>query len=75
MALTSIVERTLGGLDVFLPYVKDYVQTFIGKSITTQQWKAHLYEYYTKNGGPEKIKLLDSVDWNVRILILYPGQN
>ncbi|KAJ7116299.1 hypothetical protein C8R44DRAFT_832437 [Mycena epipterygia] len=58
------LERTLGGLDVFLPYVKDYVQTFIGKSITTQQWKAHLYEYYTKNGGPEKIKLLDSIDWN-----------
>ncbi|KAJ7909530.1 peptidase family M1-domain-containing protein [Mycena leptocephala] len=58
------LEQTLGGLDVFLPYVKDYVNTFIGTSITTEQWKAHLYQYYTKNGGPEKIKLLDSVDWN-----------
>ncbi|KAJ6620129.1 peptidase family M1-domain-containing protein [Mycena sp. CBHHK59/15] len=58
------LERTLGGLDVFLPYVRDYVATFIGTSITTTQWKDHLYAYYTKNGGPEKVKLLDSVDWN-----------
>ncbi|KAF7375083.1 Leukotriene A-4 hydrolase [Mycena sanguinolenta] len=58
------LERTLGGLDVFLPYVKDYVSTYIGKSITTEQWKAHLYAYYERNGGPEKIKALDSIDWN-----------
>ncbi|KAJ6459517.1 peptidase family M1-domain-containing protein [Mycena sanguinolenta] len=58
------LEQTLGGLDVFLPYVKNYVQTFIGKSITTEQWKAHLYDFFSKNGGPEKIKLLDGVDWN-----------
>ncbi|KAJ7352538.1 peptidase family M1-domain-containing protein [Mycena albidolilacea] len=58
------LERTLGGLDVFLPYVKDYVNTYIGKSITTEQWKSHLYAYYERNGGPEKIKALDSIDWN-----------
>ncbi|KAI0809133.1 peptidase family M1-domain-containing protein [Irpex lacteus] len=58
------IERTLGGLDVFLPYVNDYVNTFMGKSITTQQWKDHLYGYYEKHGGPEKIKLLDSIDWD-----------
>ncbi|KAJ7221960.1 Metalloprotease [Mycena haematopus] len=58
------LEQTLGGLDVFLPYVKDYVKTFIGTSITTEQWKAHLYEFFSRNGGPEKIKLLDGVDWN-----------
>ncbi|KAG5651841.1 hypothetical protein H0H81_007217 [Sphagnurus paluster] len=58
------IERTLGGLDVFLPYVKDYVETFIGKSITTQQWKDHLYGYWTKHGGPDKVKALDSIDWN-----------
>jgi leukotriene-A4 hydrolase len=45
--------------------VKDYVNTFIGKSITTQEWKAHLYGYYEKHGGADKIKALDSVDWNV----------
>ncbi|KAF8885226.1 leukotriene-A4 hydrolase [Gymnopilus junonius] len=58
------LERTLGGLDVFLPYVKDYVENFIGRSITTAQWKDHLYAYWQKNGGAEKIKALDSVDWD-----------
>jgi hypothetical protein len=49
---------------VFLPYVKDYVNTFIGKSITTEQWKSHLYSYFKKNGH-DKVKALDSIDWNV----------
>ncbi|KAG7442686.1 zincin [Guyanagaster necrorhizus] len=58
------LERTIGGLDVFLPYVSDYVNTFMGKSITTDEWKAHLYAYYEKHGSPEKIKALDSIDWD-----------
>ncbi|KAJ7591549.1 peptidase family M1-domain-containing protein [Mycena floridula] len=58
------LEQTLGGLDVFLPYVRDYVKTYIGKSITTRQWKDHLYAYFEKNGGEQKVKALDSVDWN-----------
>ena len=49
---------------MFLPYVRDYVDTFIGKSITTAQWKAHLYSYWEKHGGAEKIKALDSVNWD-----------
>ncbi len=57
------LERTLGGLDVFLPYIYDYVKTFQGKSISTKQWKDHLYAYYAQN--PEKVKALDSVDWDV----------
>jgi leukotriene-A4 hydrolase len=63
----SPTERILGGLDIFLPYVKDYVETFIGKSITSEQWKEHLYAYFSKRGGPEKIKALDSVDWDVSL--------
>ncbi|KAH9949467.1 hypothetical protein B0H21DRAFT_728077 [Amylocystis lapponica] len=58
------LERKLGGLDVFLQYAFDYVSTFMGKSITTEEWKAHLYGYFEKHGGAEKIKALDSVDWN-----------
>ncbi|KAF5382881.1 hypothetical protein D9757_007329 [Collybiopsis confluens] len=58
------IERVLGGLDVFLPYVRDYVSTFIGKSITTQQWKEHLYGYYKQHGGDEKIKALNSINWD-----------
>ncbi|KAF9014887.1 peptidase family M1-domain-containing protein [Cyathus striatus] len=58
------LERILGGLEEFLPYVKDYVGTFMGQSITTGQWKDHLYEYYKTHGSPENIKALDDVDWN-----------
>jgi leukotriene-A4 hydrolase len=62
----SVLERTLGGLDVFLPYVKDYVRTFMGKSITTEQWKEHLFAYYTQF-GQDKIEALKSIDWDVSV--------
>lgn len=57
-------ERVLGGIDIFLPYIKDYFLTFKGKSIRTAEWKEHLYIYWSVHGGPEKVKTLDSVDWN-----------
>ncbi|TFY77753.1 hypothetical protein EWM64_g6259 [Hericium alpestre] len=57
------IEQKLGGLDVFLPYVKDYVKTFMGKSITTDQWKAHLFTYYEKNGSKAQTEALNEIDW------------
>jgi hypothetical protein len=62
------LERTLGGLDVFLPYVKDYVNTYMGKSITSDQWKSHLYSYFTQHGGEDKVRALNSVDWDVGVM-------
>lgn len=59
------LERQLGGLDVFLAYAKDYVKTFVGQSIGTEEWKAHLYSYFKANGGDEKVTILDSVNWDV----------
>jgi len=64
-ANSSLTEKTIGGLDVFLPYVRDYVETFMGKSITTWQWKDHLYAYFEKNGGQAKVDALNSIDWEV----------
>ncbi|KAG1741787.1 peptidase family M1-domain-containing protein [Suillus paluster] len=58
------IERTLGGVDVFLPYVKDYVKTFMGKSITTDIWKEHLFGYYTQFGGDDELEALKSIDWD-----------
>ncbi|KAH8111425.1 peptidase family M1-domain-containing protein [Phellopilus nigrolimitatus] len=58
------LERILGGLDDFLPYVKDYVNTFMGRSISTDIWKEHLYDYWGKHGDRTKIQTLDSVDWD-----------
>jgi len=56
------LERALGGLDVFLPYVKHYVATFMGQSITTQQWKDDLFAYFSDQ--TEAIKVLDEISWD-----------
>jgi len=63
------LERTLGGLEVFIPYARDYVQTYIGKSISYEDWKAHLYSYFQAHDRA-KVKLLDGVDWNVNFVLL-----
>ncbi|EIW86245.1 hypothetical protein CONPUDRAFT_94541 [Coniophora puteana RWD-64-598 SS2] len=57
------LEGVLGGPEAFEPYVRDYVKTYTGKSITTEEWQAHLYGYWSKNGGAEMTKKLDSIDW------------
>lgn len=50
-----------------MPWIRRLTYRFLGlgKSIPTAEWKAHLYGYYEKHGGAEKIKALDSIDWNV----------
>ena len=59
------LERTVGGLDLFLPYMKDYVNTFNGSSITTDQWRAHLFHYYGNlPDGSQYLKKLGKVDWD-----------
>ncbi|ELU40820.1 leukotriene-A4 hydrolase [Rhizoctonia solani AG-1 IA] len=65
------LERLLGGLDVFLPYARDYVNTFRGQSIRTDEWKTHLFAYFEKHGGEDKLKLLNSVDWQLPAKIEY----
>ncbi|KAN0082888.1 hypothetical protein V8E55_008683 [Tylopilus felleus] len=60
--LILLLERTLGGINGILPYIKDYVKTFMGHSITTTQWKDHLYSFFADQ--EDKIKALDSIDWN-----------
>jgi leukotriene-A4 hydrolase len=45
--------------------MRDYVKTFNGTSITTEQWRAHLYHYFgSQKDGKEYLKKLDGVDWN-----------
>jgi leukotriene-A4 hydrolase len=36
----------------------------MGQSITTEMWKNHIYAYFQKNGD-DKIKALDSINWDV----------
>ncbi|KAF8139623.1 peptidase family M1-domain-containing protein [Boletus edulis] len=56
------LERALGGLDVFLPYVKHYVQRFMGQSITTQQWKDDLVAYFKEDERASTV--LDGILWD-----------
>lgn len=59
------LERIVGGLDVFLPYMHDYVKTFRGKSISTQDWQSHLFAYFGKQkNGQELTEKLNKVNWD-----------
>lgn len=55
----------MGGLEHFIPYMKSYVKTFNGRSITTAQWREHLFSYF---GGLDDaqtyLKKLGRVDWD-----------
>ncbi|NWY26622.1 LKHA4 hydrolase, partial [Pheucticus melanocephalus] len=58
-ALLFYLEQLLGGPDVFIGFLKAYVQTFAYKSIVTEDWKKFLYSYFK-----DKVDILDKVDWN-----------
>ncbi|KAJ1162045.1 hypothetical protein NDU88_002524 [Pleurodeles waltl] len=57
-ALLFHLEQLLGGPDVFMGFVKAYIQRFAYKSVVTDDWKTFLYTYFK-----DKIDVLDKVDW------------
>ncbi|OZJ03446.1 hypothetical protein BZG36_03179 [Bifiguratus adelaidae] len=57
------IEKVVGGAEVFEPYMRAHVQNFAGTSITTDDWKAFLYQYMEQNHGQEKIDALNTIDW------------
>ena len=46
-----------------LPYIRDYVKTYMGHIITTTQWKDHLYLFFANR--EDKVKALDTINWEV----------
>ncbi|KAH0616765.1 hypothetical protein JD844_028137 [Phrynosoma platyrhinos] len=58
-ALLLYLEQLLGGPDVFMGFLRRYIQQFAYKSITTEDWKNFLYSYFK-----DKVDLLNKVDWN-----------
>ncbi|XP_053112798.1 leukotriene A-4 hydrolase isoform X2 [Hemicordylus capensis] len=58
-ALLLYLEQLLGGPDVFIGFLKAYIQQFAYKSVMTEDWKAFLYSYFK-----DKADILDKVDWN-----------
>ncbi|KAJ9118642.1 hypothetical protein QFC22_003862 [Naganishia vaughanmartiniae] len=59
------IERQVGGLDVFRPYIKSYIKKFSGNVVTTEEWRAHLYDFFGKHdNGKQYIKKLDEIKWD-----------
>ncbi|KAI8324069.1 leukotriene A4 hydrolase [Martensiomyces pterosporus] len=61
--LLYYLEQYLGGPEVFEPYMRSYISKFQGKSITTQDWKDYLFEYFAEH-DPSKVELLNKVEWD-----------
>jgi leukotriene-A4 hydrolase len=59
--LILYLERLVGGLDVFLPFIRSHFTTFYDRSVTTDEWKQHLFDFYA--GNKEITKKLEDVDW------------
>ncbi|KAM6153182.1 leukotriene A-4 hydrolase isoform 2-T2 [Erethizon dorsatum] len=58
-ALLFHLEQLLGGPEVFLGFLKAYVEKFSYKSISTDDWKNFLYSHFK-----DKVDILNQVDWN-----------
>ncbi|OBZ87576.1 Leukotriene A-4 hydrolase [Choanephora cucurbitarum] len=61
------IEKTVGGPAIFEPYMKAHVERFASKSITTEQWLAHLHEYMEANHGKEMLEKLKTIDFDLWI--------
>lgn len=57
--LLFYLETLLGGPSEFEPFLYSYIDTYKYKSVTTWQWKDHLYQFFSN-----KKDILDSVDWD-----------
>ncbi|XP_048867569.1 leukotriene A-4 hydrolase-like [Brienomyrus brachyistius] len=58
-ALLYHLEELMGGPEVFMGFVKSYIQLFAYSSVTTEDWKNYLYVYFK-----DKVDVLNKVDWN-----------
>lgn len=57
--LLMYLEQKLGGPEAFEPWLLAYINKFKYKSLTTEEWKSFLYEFFK-----EKKSILDEVDWD-----------
>ncbi|KAF7728912.1 Leukotriene A-4 hydrolase [Apophysomyces ossiformis] len=58
------IEKTVGGPAIFEPYMKAHVERFASQSITTEDWKQHLYEYFGTHHGQAMIDRLNTIDFD-----------
>uniref|UniRef100_A0A3Q3GW40 Leukotriene A-4 hydrolase n=1 Tax=Labrus bergylta TaxID=56723 RepID=A0A3Q3GW40_9LABR len=58
-ALLYHLEELLGGPEVFMGFVKSYIQMFAYSSVTSEEWKNYLFTYFK-----DQVDVLNKVDWN-----------
>ncbi|CAJ1054375.1 leukotriene A-4 hydrolase [Xyrichtys novacula] len=58
-ALLYHLEELMGGPEVFMGFVKSYIQMFAYSSVTSEEWKNYLFTYFK-----DKVDILNKVDWN-----------
>ncbi|CAN9508361.1 unnamed protein product [Ophioblennius macclurei] len=58
-ALLYHLEELMGGPEVFMGFVKSYIQMFAYGSVTSEEWKNYLFTYFK-----DKVDILNKVDWN-----------
>lgn len=58
-ALLYHLEELMGGPEVFMGFVKSYIQMFAYRSVTTDDWKNYLFTYFK-----DKVDILNKVEWN-----------
>ncbi|KAL1934960.1 hypothetical protein VTP01DRAFT_4100 [Rhizomucor pusillus] len=61
------IEKTVGGPEIFEPFMKAYVEKFASQSITTEMWKDFLYEYMEKHHGQAMVDKLNTIDFDTWI--------
>ncbi|KAI9323384.1 peptidase family M1-domain-containing protein [Dichotomocladium elegans] len=61
------IEKVVGGPTVFEPFMKAHVERFASQSITTEEWKSFLFEYFEKHHGKEVVEKLNTIDFDAWI--------
>uniref|UniRef100_A0A663FBN1 Leukotriene A-4 hydrolase n=1 Tax=Aquila chrysaetos chrysaetos TaxID=223781 RepID=A0A663FBN1_AQUCH len=61
-ALLFYLEQLLGGPDVFIGFLKAYIQQFAYKSIVTEDWKKFLYSYFKDKAKESDLGSFSSAD-------------
>uniref|UniRef100_A0A8C9TMA5 Leukotriene A-4 hydrolase n=1 Tax=Scleropages formosus TaxID=113540 RepID=A0A8C9TMA5_SCLFO len=53
------LEELVGGPEVFMGFVKSYIQLYAYSSVSTEEWKNYLFTYFK-----DKVDILKKVDWD-----------
>ncbi|RUO96409.1 hypothetical protein BC936DRAFT_142091 [Jimgerdemannia flammicorona] len=59
------IEKTVGGAEIFEPYMRAHVERFASTSITTEEWQAFMFEFFEKNHGSAVVDKLKTIDFEL----------